>query len=234
MAIRTRLPPKPSAAIGRPARLSLELIAETALEMVGQSSLDQLSMRALAERLHATPMALYKHVEGRDELNRLVVERSFAALELPPMSLQTLSWLEHLARAVRAIGISYPGVMDYLLEHGPVVHTTLLILDRTVSKLHDAGLTWKEAGEVHNTFFSWLAGSVRREQRVQSGQPAPFSGFLEAARALPEEDFPGLARSLRYMEKLDFESEFTVSLHLLLDAVRLRISRRVARTRRRS
>ena len=193
------------------------------MSLVRSNGLEQLTMRALAAQLDATPMAIYKHVAGREELELLVVEKSFEQLTLPPMELSPLLWLEQMARAVRVVGLAHPGVMDFLLEHGPVARATLVVLDHTVQKLHGAGLSWKEAGELHNTFFSWLAGAVRRQQHLGSNAPASFARFFAAARALPREQFPALARTLRYMERLDFDAEFEISLRLMLDAVADRI-----------
>lgn len=206
-------------------KLTRERIVELACEMVREKHLDELSMRALAERLGTTPMALYKHVADRKQLQRLVVERSFSTLELPPAELAVIAWLEQLARDVRTVGLDHPGVMDFVLEHGPLVEGTLRVLDRTVLKLREAGLSFREALELHNTLFSWLAGSVLRQQRTLARQREPFAEFLETARALPKREFPGIARTLSYLEKLDFESEFELSLRLLLDAIATRIER---------
>jgi AcrR family transcriptional regulator len=71
---------KRRSAPGRPARLSRELIADAALELVASGTLVDLTMRTLAGRLEATPMALYKHVAGRDELAALVSTRRSLAL----------------------------------------------------------------------------------------------------------------------------------------------------------
>jgi AcrR family transcriptional regulator len=216
---------KRRSAPGRPARLSRELIADAALELVAGGTLVDLTMRTLADRLDATPMALYKHVASRDELAALVVERSFADLALPAMELPAIEWLSRLARSLREIGLAYPGVMDFLLDHGPVVEPALRILDRTVVKLHTAGLGFREAAELHNTFFSWLASSVIRQQRALAAAPKAFRGFFEAARTLPAAEYPGLQRALPHMQGADFDREFQASLRFMLDAVALRIER---------
>jgi len=183
-------------------------------------------MRAVADELGATPMAIYKHVQGRAELELLVVESSFAGLKLPPLALGPLDWLRRVAVQVREIGLTHPGVMDYLLDHGPVAEPALRIFDRTITLLHKAGVGYREATELHNTFFSWLAGSVRRQHAAQASEPDAFASFLTAARALPASEYPGLERALPYLKAVDFDREFKTSLQLLLDAIALRISRR--------
>jgi AcrR family transcriptional regulator len=86
---------------GRPARLSAALIVDTALALVQRSHLSQLTMRALADELGATPMAIYKHVQGRDELELLVVTRSFAGLKSARATARALRLRPRGARAGR-------------------------------------------------------------------------------------------------------------------------------------
>ena len=196
-------------------------MVETAVELVREQGLRQLSMRSLAERLGATPMAMYKHVESRDALVLLTVEAILLPLPFPDERLEPVAWLRELAGRVRDIGLAHPGVMEFLLDEGPVAHTTLVILDRTVRKLHDAGLPWKEAGALHNTFFSWLAGAVRRQE------PSPsFQRFFEAAAALPASDYPGIAHSLPHMRATEAEREFEASLGFMLEGIQRRIDAR--------
>ncbi|MFP2927703.1 TetR/AcrR family transcriptional regulator [Pyxidicoccus sp. 3LG] len=220
---------------GRPPRLSRALVVEAAVDLVRKQGLRQLSMRTLAERLGATPMAVYKHVADREELVLLTVEAILAHLVLPDERLEPVAWLRELAGRVRALGLAHRGVMDFLLEEGPIAHTSLVILDRTVRKLHDAGIPWKEAGALHNTFFSWLAGAVRRQEPWDTGTPgasSPFQKFFTAAAALPAADYPGIAHSLPHMRTTEVEREFEASLGFMLEGIQRRIDARRDDTRR--
>lgn len=221
-----------------PPRLSRALVVAAGVNLVRAQGLRQLSMRALAERLGVTPMAVYKHVANREELALRVVTEVFATLTLPDERLEPLPWLQELARRVRTLGLQNRGIMDFLLDEGPVVTGTLVILDRTVRKLHDAGVPWKEAGELHNTFFSWLAGAVRRQEQWSARAPdAPplFQRFFEEASAMPPEEYPGIAHSLPHMQATDIEAEFELSLNFMLEGIQRRIDARrdgPARSRR--
>ncbi|AKF85257.1 hypothetical protein MFUL124B02_10815 [Myxococcus fulvus 124B02] len=223
--------PKPR---GRPPRLSGPLVIETAAKLVRENGLRNLSMRALADRLGATPMAFYHHVGDRDALVAHVVEHIFEQLALPDDSLAPLDWLREVAMRVRALGLEHRGVMDFLLEEGPAVHGALLVLDRTVTKLHEAGVPWHEAGDLHNTFFSWLAGTIRRQEQWaarQKDEPPPLQRFHAAALALPATDYPGVAQTLARMRTLDVEAEFQNSLDFMLEGVSRRIEQHRAAAR---
>ncbi len=217
---------------GRPARLSRDIVVEAALQIVRAEGLAGLTMRALADALDATPMALYRHVGDRDELTLLVVDALFARLELPAERLSAVAWLRELAHRIRALGRAHHGVMDVLLEEGPVVKSTLVVLDRVVQKLHDEGLTWKSAAAVHNTFMSWLAATIRREERWARRRPGghrPLERFLEVAATMPASEHPGLAHVLAHMPGADVDAEFERSLAFMLDGVAMKLEAASAR-----
>ena len=218
-------------AVGRPARLSRESIVEAAVDIVRARGMQALTMRALAGELDATPMALYRHVGDRDELALLVTDALLARIALPDTSLPAVAWLRALAHEIRAVGRAHPGVMDILLEEGPAARSSLVILDGAVRKLHEEGASWREAAALHNTFFSWLAAEIRREERWASrGAKAPpvLRRFIDAARRMPTSEFPGLAHVLPYMPGADVDTEFESSLSFMLDGIAARLAGRSA------
>jgi AcrR family transcriptional regulator len=56
------------AARGRPPMLTLEQVLAAAIQCADSDGLDGCTMRAVADRLGVTPMALYRHVRDKDEL----------------------------------------------------------------------------------------------------------------------------------------------------------------------
>ncbi|WP_233591362.1 MULTISPECIES: TetR/AcrR family transcriptional regulator C-terminal domain-containing protein [unclassified Corallococcus] len=166
----------------------------------------------------------------------LCAETILQTLVLPSEQQDPVAWLRLLAGRLRTLGLAHPGLMEFLLEQGPVVHTALVILDRTVSGLHAAGIPWKEAGALHNTFFSWLAGAIRRQEPWDVGPPGtppPFERFFAAAQALPARDYPGLAHSVPHMRATDVEREFEQSLGFMLEGIQRRIDARRVPARKR-
>ena len=212
---------------GRPARLSAALILERACAHVRAHGLDALTMRSVAEALEATPMAIYHHVRGRDELVHLVVERVLAGIELPDEALTPVAWLREMAHRVRRARLAPSGVMDVLLDEGPSVPSALRVLDVTVSKLHAAGLGWDEATDVHNTFFSWLAGAIRREDcwRKRRADASGAWSFLALAESLPPGELPALQHALPRLRETDLDVIFARALELVLSGVERTLER---------
>lgn len=73
--------------------LSVSRIASEALALVDEKGADAFSLRAVAQRLGVTPMALYHHVSGKAELAELVVDAAIGPL---PDDLMTGDWKEDL------------------------------------------------------------------------------------------------------------------------------------------
>jgi AcrR family transcriptional regulator len=72
---------KKSASVRAP--LDRGRIASTAMEMIDEVGIERLTMRAVAARLDVSAMALYHHVEDKDELLRLVGDDVLGRIELP-------------------------------------------------------------------------------------------------------------------------------------------------------
>ena len=66
--------------IGR-AELSRELIVDRAVEMADAEGLEAVSIRRLGQEFGVTPMALYWHVQNKDELLAAMGDRIFAGLD---------------------------------------------------------------------------------------------------------------------------------------------------------
>ncbi|AKF11642.1 Transcriptional regulator, TetR family protein [Sandaracinus amylolyticus] len=201
------------------------MIVDRACELVREHGLDALTMRAIAEALEATPMAIYHHVKDRDALVHLVVDRVVARIELPERTLAPVPWLREVAHRTRCVGLEHPGVMDVLLDEGPAVPSALRILDATVATLHDAGLGWAAATDVHNTFFSWLAGAIRREDRWRRQHVEGPPPFVALAETMPSRELPALRRALPRLRAIDLDAMFATSLELVLAGVEHQLER---------
>lgn len=96
---------------GRPPLIALEDIVRAGREL----GLRRLSINAVAARLGVSPTALYRHVEGRWDLERLVGERLLTELELhDDPTAGTEQHLLSLALQLRDFTAEHPGLASYL------------------------------------------------------------------------------------------------------------------------
>ncbi len=72
------------------APLNRALIAETALSLIDERGLDQLSMRKLGAELGVEAMSLYNHVDNKDDLLDAVADRLYERiLDIPLQAYQS-------------------------------------------------------------------------------------------------------------------------------------------------
>jgi AcrR family transcriptional regulator len=149
------------------------LILDQALALVDEHGLAAMSMRAVAERVGLTSMALYPYVGGKDALldglvDLLHLELGAAYGEDPA----TIDWrqrLRALGRAVRALARAHPGAYPLLLTRpsaGPAASWLTAALRGT---LYDAGLDGDRVPRTARMICAFLLGYTTGE--VTGGLP---------------------------------------------------------------
>src|SRR6476646_2959912 len=66
--------------MGRPSRITRDVVLSCALRLVDEGGLTALTMAAAARELAVTPMALYRHVRSKDDLLDGIVELLLAEI----------------------------------------------------------------------------------------------------------------------------------------------------------
>ena len=102
---------------GERARLTRAAVVDRALALADKSGLDALTIRKLATELGVTPMALYWHFRGKDELLDGLAERLWSEIDLTvdraaPWTEQIRALLESLLTVLRA----HPAAPQLLLH----------------------------------------------------------------------------------------------------------------------
>ena len=102
----TKKSPKPRTRRPR-GSLTREVILDSA-ESVAAQGFDALSVRAVAARLGAAPMALYNHFATKDELVDALLDRVLSRFEPEPATDDWTEDLRRLARAHRRLLVEHP------------------------------------------------------------------------------------------------------------------------------
>jgi AcrR family transcriptional regulator len=98
---------QPGAAESERTRLTREAVVDRALALADKSGLDALTIRKLATQLGVTPMALYWHFRGKDELLDGLADRIWSEIDIAvdpsaPWSEQLRGMLNSLVSVLRA------------------------------------------------------------------------------------------------------------------------------------
>jgi AcrR family transcriptional regulator len=134
---------------GERTRLTRRTVVDRALQLADADGLDALTIRKLAQELRVTPMALYWHFRGKDELLEGLAEQVWAGIDVnvdraAPWPAQLRALLESLLRVLRA----HPAAPQLLLQSEKQSESALRATEVTLEVLRSAGFDPKHASEI--------------------------------------------------------------------------------------
>jgi AcrR family transcriptional regulator len=138
------------------------LILDQALALVDERGLAAMSMRAVAERVGLTSMALYPYVGGKDALLDGLVDLLNAELGTAygedPADIDWRQRLRALGRAVRALAHAHPGAFPLLLNRAAAGASTSWLTAALRGTLHDAGADPAQEARLARMICAFLLG----------------------------------------------------------------------------
>jgi AcrR family transcriptional regulator len=175
-------------------------VAVAAAAVLDEVGVERLSMRQVAARLGLSPMALYNHVEGKDDLLDLVathLRAQIAVDEALPAEEQLLSLLVQLCE----LGARHPRLLENplaLIGDGPEAFEVPL---RMLHLLGELGLGPEQVRTAYNTLTFVVTGAAsvqralrtrgylttvrERERALRDAAPEPDRALVAAMVALP-------------------------------------------------
>jgi AcrR family transcriptional regulator len=218
--------------------LTLAEIVASAITVADEKTLAGLSMRAVAQRLGCSTMALYTYVPGKAELLDVMYDRAHAELSADHDHHQNAGWrpaVESWAAELQAFYLRHPWVVRVSFARpvlGPHEQATLETLLRLLT---GTGLPAQVLRGVVAAIFHLVRGAARTaaEYRDAAGETGTAdqewwsARAAELARRAPDfaDRFPLSVRLGREGGPPEPDAAFTTGLALLLDGVEARISR---------
>ncbi|MFF4125845.1 TetR/AcrR family transcriptional regulator [Microbispora rosea] len=198
-----------------------EEILDAALAIADEHGIGKVSMRALAERVGVTPMALYRHVSDKAELLDGMVGRLLAGL-LPPDAGKARAWDERLAalgHAVRTMARRHPWAAQLLFSRPAVTPDAVRVVDLIYIALLEAGVPDREVPRLERLIATFVIGFAASEASGRFG-----SGSLDPRGRrglLPEGELPGHSRLAPWLDlPSDLDTEFEADLDDLLRLIK--------------
>lgn len=155
-------------AVRERAPLDRHRIAATAMAMIDEVGVEKLTMRAVAARLDVSAMALYHHVEDKNELLRLVGDDILGQVNLPDPDVG--DWRElftSISMASVDALLSVPGVSSVLLSSKMLPNARRLVLF-CIHQFERAGLDLETAREVYAGVQTLVLGRLLIEESANS------------------------------------------------------------------
>ncbi|GGN29166.1 AcrR family transcriptional regulator [Actinoplanes campanulatus] len=158
-------------------------ILDQALALVDERGLAAMSMRAVAERVGLTSMALYPYVGGKDALLDGLVD--LLHLELGAAfgdDLASIGWRQRLCalgRAVRSLARAHPSAFPLLLNRSAAGPSAAWLTGALQGVLSDAGVPAPDVPRIARMICAFLLGYTTGE--VTGGLPGSTPEMLEGA-----------------------------------------------------
>ncbi len=175
--------------------LTIDRIVATAIEIADAEGLAAVAMGRVAKRIGFTPMALYRHVAGKDEL---VLRMQDRAIGRPPSDLKlTGDWRADLRRwawASVAPVRAHPWYVQTLSTFGAVTPSHLAWMELALQALAPTALAEAEKVETIMLINAHVIGDMTFHA-IESATEAPGVYGDALGRFLDPERFPAFVRA---------------------------------------
>ncbi|MFI6322790.1 TetR/AcrR family transcriptional regulator [Nonomuraea sp. NPDC050556] len=190
-------------------------ILDAALAIADERGLDALSMRAVADRVGVTPMALYGYFRNKDELLDGLVGRLLG--DMPPVDpeLDGRERLGAMAHGFRQVALRHPAVFPLMFSRPSVTPDAVRVSDAVYQALLDCGVPDDQVPRMERLATTFIMGWATSEV---SGR---FSASAASARARRGADLPAHQRLAPYLDgPRDLDAEFDADLADLFRIIR--------------
>jgi AcrR family transcriptional regulator len=202
-------------------RLTRERVVEAALELIDAEGADALTMRRLGQELGVEGMALYTHVENKDDLLNAVAQRVLSELELPDPP--PAAWQERIHAMVMAwAGLQdrHPRAFVLIYRARPPDTWNVRPTEEIYDALRSAGFDELETANAYLTLIFLLDGAL-------FSRPYPFSQVGDAARYAASQidpaEFPRYAEIGPRAAEVTWEQVYGLGVELLIAGLEARL-----------
>ncbi len=201
---------------GRPARLSREQIIAEAVEMLLEEPAEAFSIHRLARALGVTPMALYRHLENKDDLMQAV---AVELLERFQPQIPEADWPDQLrawAGKTRQHFLAHPVFFSILGWQEHIASAWLhqvAILTRIIAR---SGLEQRELADA----VQWTANVVMGGISIElSSRQSGYRVSDEDVDALPPEDRDVIRDIMGHLLQENADTVFDDSVERVIEAL---------------
>jgi AcrR family transcriptional regulator len=199
--------------------LTPELILDAAEALAAAQGFAALSMRAVAARLGAVPMALYNHFATKEQLVDALLDRVLGRFRPPPATGDPLQDLRAFARAHRRLLTDHPWAVAPLFTSPSPGLNAVRIGEHALAILRGGGFSDADAVAAFSGVialnYGWASFTTARELDP-SGPSHDVTAMLEA---LPAAEFPLTASVAQEMGAYGSEAHYELVLGALVDGL---------------
>ena len=203
--------------------LNADLVVAAAMDLADEAGLAAVTMAAVAKRCGFTTMSLYRHVSGKEDLVRRMLD---AGLGIAP-ALRARGWragLEQWSRDLLAVLDRHPWGIDVPITGMLGTEAQLSWLDRGLEALAETGLGENEKAEAVLLVNGYVFWAARLRFQV------PDEAIEIVPRGFDMSRFPSLSRAVAAGifedEETTRDEDFMFGLERVLDGIDALIAQR--------
>lgn len=195
--------------------LSVERIVDAAVSLIEREGPDALSMRRLGARLGVEGMALYHHLDGREELLRAIAYRLMEPLHELDLGDDWREACRQFATSLRDVAVARPATFRLVGLEPLDTPGALRPVERLLAILVANGFGPADALAVYRAVASYARGYALAEATGFTVDAHDSSARRRLA-TLNRDEFPILAGSTDQLATLDADTGFERGLSALL------------------
>jgi len=192
-----------------------EEIVDAAVDIADAHGLPGVSMRAVAQAVGVTPMALYAHVKDKAGLLDAMLGRLMASVgEAAPELAGDADWRERLrafAHTARQLSAGHPWAVTLLFSRPAVTPDAVATVDLLYGALLDAGVPPSQVPRLERLVSTYVLGWIASES---GGRFGPGELDPRGRRGqLPEGALPAHSAVIDYLDPpVDWDAEYAADL----------------------
>lgn len=208
--------------------LTREKVVAAALAFIDKTRAEALSMRALADAVGVTPMALYNHFSSKRDILSTIAESVISAADFDGHHADWRDQVRHCVGVLRNLCLQHPGLPRLLEIEGAAPASVFAPMEVTLRALQKAGLD--EVDSVRTYFL--LTGFTLAQAAYQT-RPIPD---LEPSEKVRTQRIAG--RGYTATEQLalpaiwDFDASFAFGISVILHGIEATVSKITGSTTR--
>ena len=201
--------------------LGRESVIQAAVALADAKGFESCSIRKIAKKLGAAPMALYRHVASKEDLLDGMVDVVFSEMYPPAIGGNWKTELRTRGISARAALQRHPwavGLMETRMHPGPA---SAAHHNATMGCLREAPFSFRDAVHAYNMLDSYTYGFALQEQTIPFETPEESAEMAKITVGERGDEYPYLAEVVMELGKkgYDYTEEFEFGLDLILDAL---------------
>jgi AcrR family transcriptional regulator len=202
-------------------RLDLDGIVAAGLAIAGRPGVTTITVRELGAELKADPTSIYRHVESKDGLIQLLLDRLTGMIR--ERSASAADWRQHLtsiALATLEVYLQYPAIGSQAMRLSSTGEQELMLVEGILQALRDSGLDHDQAVRFYGLYSVFVLSYCAGAAAARLDDAGADSEALWIDRPLDVDPglFPRVAESRAGLARLTDLTAFRDGIELILDA----------------